>query len=158
MLTGVRQILKLTLQNLIDTPMILLEPEFLSLSFLWFNLLSSMFLPAVNTESKSSVNSSTPCKKVDDNLRRCPGKKMVANLHLNLQNGVNKALNMLETSMGSLGRYPLSALPHNPGFHLLSLETNDSMGQEVSFVVLELGIRGRDSESLLESICLVRIY
>ncbi|KAL5267136.1 hypothetical protein ACHWQZ_G004238 [Mnemiopsis leidyi] len=59
------------------------------------------------------------------------GKKMVANLHLNLQNGVNKALNMLESSMSSLGRYPLSALPHNPGFHLLSLETTDSAGQEL---------------------------
>lgn len=58
---------------------------------------------------------------------------MVANLHLNLQNGVNKALNMLESSMSSLGRYPLSALPHNPGFHLLSLETTDSAGQEVSW-------------------------
>ena len=69
------------------------------------------------------------------------GKKMVANLHLNLQNGVNKALNMLESSMSSLGRYPLSALPHNPGFHLLSLETSDHAGQEVSASTLQ-GIEG----------------
>ena len=72
----------------------------------------------------------------DYNLTRPLGKKMVANLHLNLQNGVNKALNMLETSMASLGRYPLSTLPHNPGFHLLSLETNDIRGQEVGCLFL----------------------
>lgn len=58
---------------------------------------------------------------------------MVANLHLNLQNGVNKALAMLETSMSGLGRYPLSTLPPNPGFHLVSLEANDNQTQQVQY-------------------------
>lgn len=59
------------------------------------------------------------------------GKKLVANLHLNLQNGVHKALSMVETSMTGLGRYYLSTIPTNPGFHLMSLETDDQRSQQV---------------------------
>lgn len=52
---------------------------------------------------------------------------MVANLHMNLKNGVHKALAMLETSIANLGRCPISGLTTNPGFCQLSLE---AIGQE----------------------------
>ena len=54
------------------------------------------------------------------------GKKLVSNLHINLLNGVNRAISLLEMSMSSLGRFPLSVTASHPAFHLISLESKSS--------------------------------